>query len=92
MFEHALVIEYLSQSGDKIISGIRMKNSIFESHVGKMLVTWVTLMTRPLKWVVQQWSSSCTNCVASTVILVPFRRFLKHYFTFLLFKKSHNIF
>ena len=40
MFERALVIEYLSQSRDKTISGIRTKNSIFESHVGKMLVTW----------------------------------------------------
>ena len=47
MFERALVIEYLSQSRDKTISGIRMKNSIFESHVGKMLVTWVTLMLVP---------------------------------------------
>ena len=44
MFERVLVIEYLSQSRDKTISGIRMKNSIFESHVVKMLVTWVTLV------------------------------------------------
>ena len=43
MFERALVIEYLSQSRNKTISGIRMKNSIFESHFGKMLLTWVTL-------------------------------------------------
>ena len=44
MFERALVIEYLSQSRKKTISGIRMKNSIFESHFGKMLLTWVTLI------------------------------------------------
>ena len=43
--QSALVIEYLlSQSRNKTISGIRMKNSIFESHVRKMFVTWVTLM------------------------------------------------
>ena len=47
MFERALVIEYLSQSRKKTISGIRMKNSIFESHFGKMLVTWVTLLSNP---------------------------------------------
>ena len=44
MFERALVIEYLSQSRYKTISGIRMKKSIFESHCEKMLLTWVTLM------------------------------------------------
>ena len=44
MFERALVIEYLSQSRNKTISGIRLKNSIFESHFGKMLLTWVTLI------------------------------------------------
>ena len=44
MFERALVIEYLSQSRNKTISGIGMKNSIFESHFGKMLITWVTLV------------------------------------------------
>ena len=44
MFEPALVIEYLSQSRNKTISGIRMKNSIFVSQFGKMLLTWVTLM------------------------------------------------
>ena len=44
MFERALVILYLSQSRNKTISGIRMKNSIFESYFGKMLLTWVTLL------------------------------------------------
>ena len=49
MFERALVIEYLSQIRNKTISGIRMKNSIFESYFGKMLLTWVTLIYRSLK-------------------------------------------
>ena len=49
MFERALVIEYLSQSRNKTISRIRMKNSIFESHFRQMLLTWVTvcLMSNP---------------------------------------------
>ena len=63
MFERALVIEYLSQSRDKTISGIRMKNSIFESHVGKMLVTWVTL----------------TNTNKNRQIRVLFNRFLEEW-------------
>ena len=46
MFEPALVIEYLSQSRYKTISGIRLKNSIFESHLGKMLFTLVTLLPK----------------------------------------------
>src|SRR6056300_1399357 len=52
MFERALVIEYLSQCRNKTISGIRMKNSIFESYSGKMLLTWVTLLfsQRPLEF------------------------------------------
>jgi hypothetical protein len=50
MFERALVIEYLSQSRNKTISGIRMKNSIFESHFGKMLLTWVTLLMMAVCW------------------------------------------
>ena len=44
MFERALVIEYLSQSRNKTISGIRMKNSILDSHFRKMLLTWINLM------------------------------------------------
>ena len=43
MFESALVIEYLSQSRNKTISGIRMKNSILKSHFEKMLLTWVSI-------------------------------------------------
>ena len=38
MFERALVIKYLSQSRNKTISGIRLKNSIFESHFGENVV------------------------------------------------------
>ena len=48
MFERALVIEYLSQSRNKTISGIKKKNSIFESHFEKMLLTWVTLIDSSL--------------------------------------------
>ena len=48
MFERALVIEYLSQRRNKTISGIRMKNSILESHFGKILLTWVTLILNAL--------------------------------------------
>ena len=51
MFERALVIEYLSQRRNKTISGIRMKNSIFESHFGKMLLTWATLMSIALEFI-----------------------------------------
>ena len=43
MFERALVIEYHKRR-NKTISGIRMKNSILQSHFGKMLLTWVTLL------------------------------------------------
>ena len=39
-----MVVEYLSQRRKKTISGIRMKNSNFESYFGKMLLTWVTLL------------------------------------------------
>ena len=62
MFERALVIEYLSQSRYKTISGIRMKNSIFESHFGKMLLTWVTLMLKRQLINGSQSLDCCTPC------------------------------
>ena len=67
MFERALVIEYLSQSRNKTISGIRMKNSIFVSHFGKMLLTWVTLM------------SNARNLYLLTLVLVD-DQFLSSFF------------
>ena len=88
MFERALVIEYLSQSRNKTISGIRMKNSIFESHFGKMLLTWVTLMYAVFL-AIFAWPKIQRTCRTKTRRLTNFGVHYQLSLVSLLTEKSH---